>query len=393
MPFRLTVACAALLLAAAGLARAAEFTDAAGRRLVLPDRIGRILPAGPAADVLVFALAPDRLAGWSRARPGAYLPPRYARLPVAGPLPEAATRLHPDLILDAGMVTPARAAFADQVQQQTGIPYVLVDDSISRTPSMLRHLGALLGVAERAEDLAGYAEVAIRAMRGRLLIEPADRRKRVYYGRRSDGLETALPGSPAADALDEAGVINVAAGLGRGERVIVTREQIVGWNPEIVIAADRAFYESLLHDPGWRDLAAVRGRRVYLEPSNPFGWIDEPPGINRMIGLYWLASLFYPEELEQDLRSATAEFYDKFYRVKLSAKQLDALLKPAEAHGSRSPQLVSEALMKLNAPPGGGAAPAPGYLPGLPPPGRRGLPMTMPPAPMPATPGAPAPPK
>src|SRR5581483_7876263 len=125
MPFRLTVACAALLLAAAGLARAAEFTDAAGRRLVLP----------------------DRLAGWSRARPGAYLPPRYARLPVAGPLPEAATRLHPDLILDAGMVTPARAAFADQVQQQTGIPYVLVDDSISRTPSMLRHLGALLGVA------------------------------------------------------------------------------------------------------------------------------------------------------------------------------------------------------------------------------------------------------
>jgi iron complex transport system substrate-binding protein len=386
MKFRLAAVLAVTLLAA-GIADAGEFTDAAGRRVVLPDHIGRILPAGPTADALVFVLAPDRLAGWSRARSGAYLPAKYARLPVAGPLPEAATRLHPDLILDAGMVTPERAAAADRIQQQTGIPYILVDDSVSRMPAMLRRLGAVLGVSQRADDLAGYAEVAIRAVRGRLLVEPADHRKRVYYGRRADGLETALPGSPAADALDESGVINVAAGLGRGERVVVTREEIAGWNPDIVIAADRGFYNALLHDPGWRGLAAVRTRHVYLEPSNPFGWIDEPPGVNRLIGLYWLASLFYPDELEQDLRSTTTDFYDKFYRVKLSARQLDALLKPAEAHDRRSPQLVSDALMNLGTP----APAAPGYAPGVPPPGRRGLPMTMPPAPQ--MPAVPAPPK
>ena len=39
--------------------------------------------------------------------------------PGMGPESMAATarRLHPDLIIDAGLVTPERAAFADQVQQ------------------------------------------------------------------------------------------------------------------------------------------------------------------------------------------------------------------------------------------------------------------------------------
>ena len=62
-----------LLLAAIALfaptraAWSAEFTDAAGRHVTLPDRIGRILPAERNAEVLIYVLAPDKLAGISRA--------------------------------------------------------------------------------------------------------------------------------------------------------------------------------------------------------------------------------------------------------------------------------------------------------------------------------------
>ena len=41
---------------------------------------------------------------------------------------------------------------------------------------------------------------------------------------------------------------------------------------------------------------AVREKRVYLSPTAPFGWIDRPPSLNRVIGLKWLAGLFYPEQ-------------------------------------------------------------------------------------------------
>src|SRR6266567_4455568 len=62
-----------------GPARSADFTDAAGRRVVLPAEIRRILPAEPNAEVLVFVLAPDKLVGLSR------LPGRSARAPRACP--------------------------------------------------------------------------------------------------------------------------------------------------------------------------------------------------------------------------------------------------------------------------------------------------------------------
>ena len=55
------------------------------------------------------------------------------------------------------------------ISQASGVPYILLDNSFDRTPTMLRTIGRLLGVADRADDLAGSAEHAINALRGRLL--------------------------------------------------------------------------------------------------------------------------------------------------------------------------------------------------------------------------------
>src|SRR5947199_2283689 len=189
---------AMLLLAIGGSgARSAEFIDAAGRRVVVPDRVGRVMAADHTAEVLVLVLAPDKLAGLGREPRRGDLPPRFARVPVIqwrpdgnpASMAEAALRLRPDVIVDAGTVTPERAAYADAVQQLTGLPYILIDDSFARTPAMLRVVGTLLGVGDRAEDLALWAEHAIAGLRGRLLIRPANTRPHVYYGRGPSGLE------------------------------------------------------------------------------------------------------------------------------------------------------------------------------------------------------------
>ena len=399
MPIRTPFAPLAAFLLTALLALSAqsrEFTDSAGRHVALPDRIARVATAGPTADVLVFALAPDRMIGWSRAPQRPFLPGRAGHLRVTGlalgpDSPDAAAtvmRLRPDLVIAAGMVTPARAAMADQLQQSTGVPCILVDDSVSRMPGMLRSIGAVLGVTDRAEDLATYAEHAVNAIRGRLLIEPSQPRPRVYYARGPNGLETALPGSPAADALEEAGAINVAAGLGRDERVAVSVNQVQGWAPEIVIAEQRGFYQAAQRDPAWRRIPAVASHRIYLAPSSPFGWIDDPPGINRLIGLYWLSDLLYRDATQEDLRDTVREFYDTFYRIKLSEAQLTEMLKPAEPARSTDPMEALLGIAAVRTP--AGSLP----LTGLPPAGRHAA---MPPAtaPLPADPlpmvAAPAP--
>jgi iron complex transport system substrate-binding protein len=342
MPFRLLAASilALCLGVLAGPARAAPFVDAVERYVMVPDHIGRVMTVTPAADVLVFVLAPDKLVGWSAplsSAQRAYLPAKYARLPVVGypvaadPAATArlAERMRPDLIIEAGPVTPEAAARADAIQSQTRVPYIVLDNGIQSDPGNLRRIGTMLGVRQRGDELANYADYAIDALRGRLLIAPADERPLVYYGRGPDGLETGLAGSQAMGAIDQAGVINVAARLGSGELTRVTREQVIVWNPAIIIAQQSSFYNALLHNREWRGLIAVASKRVYLEPGVPFGWIDDPPGVNRTIGLYWLTAIFYPDQYQEDVSANVSQFYELFYGVKLTDRQLTALLQPA----------------------------------------------------------------
>jgi iron complex transport system substrate-binding protein len=384
MPLRSPIAWMTVLFLTllAGSARAAGFVDAAERYVMVPDRIGRVMTANPAADVLVFVLAPEKLLGWSAPlsrEQRAYIPAKFGQLPIIGgtvrPNPAEAVqvvaRMRPDLIIEAGPVSPEAAARAEQVQQQTGVPYLVLDNDIQATPHTLRILGALLGDAERGNDLGKYADYAIDALRGRLLIAPADERPIVYYGRGPDGLETGLGGSQALAAIDQAGVINVASRLGRGELTRVTRDQVIDWNPALIIAQQRSFYDSLLHSTAWRGLNAVASKRAYLAPADPFGWIDDPPGVNRIVGLYWLTALFYPDQYQEDLRTNAREFYDKFYRIKLTDRQLEALVRPAEAHAGET-RRIGVPLLGAEPVPFPNAAPnAP--LPSGRPPGRGGF--------------------
>jgi iron complex transport system substrate-binding protein len=378
MPLRSFAArLAALLFLALGAApgMAAEFTDSAGRIVQLPNRIGRVMAADPVAAVLVYVLAPDRLIGWVQPAQASGMPPRYARLPaygsLAGPnpavVPASLTRLRPDVIIEAGPVTPERAAFADQTTQTTGIPYILLDNSFDRTPTMLRTVGRLLGVADRSDDIALWAEHAIDALRGRLLIQSSTTRPRVYYGRGPLGMEPALPGTPAAEAITNAGAINVAAALAGNPPAPMSRQLLLQWNPDVIIAERAGFYDSLLRDPAWRGLAAVRNKRVYLEPSRPFGWIEGPAGVNRLIGLYWLSVVLYPGDTEDDVRSLAQDFYDKFYAIKLSDKQIDGIAKTAGIPASDAPHLGDLPLGGTGAPPPGGGPPGRTGITPLPP--------------------------
>ncbi|MBP2300005.1 hypothetical protein [Azospirillum picis] len=148
------------LLPAARPAAAAGFTDSAGRRVELPDRIDRVFPAGPPASVIVYMLAPDALLGWTRAispdeRP--FLPDRYAELPELGRLTgrgnsvnlEAVVARRPDLVIDIGSTAPTFVSLADRVREQTRVPTVLVDGHLDRSPDAFRTVGRLLGTPDQ----------------------------------------------------------------------------------------------------------------------------------------------------------------------------------------------------------------------------------------------------
>ncbi|MCL6708999.1 iron ABC transporter substrate-binding protein [Pseudomonas sp. R2.Fl] len=330
------------MLAASGTALARPFTDAGGRTVEIPDDVSRVLAAGPPASVLVYVLAPEKLIGWAR-KPSEqekeFLMPAVQDLPTFGRLTgesstasmAAVLAARPDLIIDVGTVDDTYVSLADKVQEQTGIPYVLIDGSLAKTPESLRQVGELLGVSARAEELAAYAENTLGTLDEGIAGIPAAERPKVYYGRGPEGLETGLAGSINLEILEAVGATNVAAAAGRGGLTDVSLEQVIGWNPQIVLAASPKFAETARSDPRWANVAAVKAGRVYQAPSLPFGWFESPPGVNRLIGVRWLEALLYPATFPVDLRADVKQFFKLYYQVDLTETQLDTLLKDATA--------------------------------------------------------------
>jgi iron complex transport system substrate-binding protein len=315
--------------------RAATVTDGAGRVVPVPERVERVFPAGPPAAIFLYTLAPELLIGWPRAnRPEEreFLLPDVGARPEVGRITgrgntanlEVVLALKPDLILDVGSVNPTYVSLADRVQQQTGVPYALLDGRFDGIPLAYRTLGALIGRREQGEALAGSAEDTIKTITQRVGTIAPEQRPRVYYARGPRGLETGLGGSINVETI-ELLARNVAGGT-RGGLANVSIEQVLLWNPDIIVTIDQEFAANVLSDPAWAPVAAVRARRVHLSPKLPFGWVDFPPSVNRLIGLWWLGKILYPDLFPEDLRTLTRDFYTRFYHVTPSDAQIDRVL-------------------------------------------------------------------
>lgn len=318
-----------LLLAASAtlsmphVARAATVTDGAGRSVALPARTERVFPAGPPAAIKHYTLQPRSLLGWPRANRGSelvYLDHEVGTRPELGRLTgrgnttnlEVLLQLKPDLILDVGSVARTFVETADRVQSQTGIPYALLDGRFDKIAESYRLHGMLTGETARAEELARYCENVVRTCQSRIATVPADRRPRVYYARGPRGLDTGLGGSINVETIEFMGAVNVA-GQVRGGLATVSVEQVLTWDPEIIITIDQDFAANVRSDPSWATVKAVREGRVHLSPKMPFGWVDFPPSVNRIPGLWWLGKLLYPSLFPEDLAAVTREFYSRFY--------------------------------------------------------------------------------
>ena len=91
------------------------------------------------------------------------MPEKYGDLPELGRLTgrgntanvEVVLKAKPDLIVDVGSTAATFASLADRVQQQTGIPYVLLDGRLETTPQQIEKLATMLGDEARGRELGG----------------------------------------------------------------------------------------------------------------------------------------------------------------------------------------------------------------------------------------------
>lgn len=331
-----------LAIASAGVHAQTAVTDATGRAVKVPSSVAKVYAAGPPASVFVFALAPGKLAGWTRALradEAPFLPPEAAKLPELGRLTgrggtanvEVLMATRPDVVVDIGSTSPTYVSLAERVTQTTGIPYLLFDGRLKDTPRLLRELGRAIGAKDEGESLAAYVDANLASIATRVAAIPEAQRPRVFYARGPNGLSTAPRGSLQAEVLELAGARNVAdppPGF-PGNLVNVSLEQVLLWQPDVIVTIDPAFPAAVRARPEWQAVAAVKNGRIYVAPELPFGWIDAPPALNRLLGLEWLVRILHPTAFPEPLGPRIKEFHTRFYHRTPTDAQVEALLRTA----------------------------------------------------------------
>jgi iron complex transport system substrate-binding protein len=315
-----------------------DVVDMAGRRVSIPISIKKVYSSSPPATYLMYAVAPDLLAGLNfpfRENEKRLLRPEVVRLPVIGGTfgqgrrmnPEAVLAVHPDFVL-AWLDRTRDASKIEAEFARTGLPVVFIRlDTLSDYPATLKFLGDLFGRPGRAAEMAGYIDQALKRVSAAVASIPPDRRIRVYYAEGVNGLATECDRSFHVEPVLLAGGDNVhhcEQGSHYGMEK-VSLEQIVAYRPSLILAQERRFAEAAA-SPGWRNVEAVKHGRVVYVPRSPFNWIDRPPSFMRALGVQWLANLFYPDRYPLDLGDETRKFYRLFLGVELTAADLDRIL-------------------------------------------------------------------
>lgn len=321
-----------------------EITDMAGRKVTVPaaEDIESVFSTGPVAAIFMYMVAPDKLLGWNYELNDvekSIILEKYHDLPNFGMGDainyEAVIAANPTIALNCGKINDAMVSDCDALSKSLGIPVIAVDNELNNSAEAFRFMGELLGVEDHAEELADYSEKIFTDIAS-LADIPEDEKVSVYFGNGEDSLETAPRGSQHAQILDAVNVTNVAdLELGDGSRVQISAEQLLAWNPDVIVVngepkADKSgnsAAEDILSNPDYASLKAVQDNKVYGTPNAPFSWVDRPAGPNRLIGMRWLSAVVYPEYIKCDVNEEIREFFNLFYHVDLSDEQLENVLK------------------------------------------------------------------
>lgn len=334
-------------LSASGPAGTVAITDHADRQVDVPAKVDRVFCTGPTGTALVYTLAPELLVGWNitpTEQEKEYIPAEYRPTVGLGGWfgknttgnVEEIIKVAPDVVLSIGTIDEAAVSDAERIQGLLGTPVVLIDSTLTKTGDAYRFAGKILGVPERAEQLATYSDEVIRQAQENTAALAENDRVTLYYAEGGKGLHTDPEGSSHTEVFTLVGARNVAdvelqQGYGMSP---VSLEQVIAWNPEvIVVASDPAgetnVYEQITTSADWATIKAVQDGRVYVIPHGPFDWVDRPYSVGRILGIPWIGNLLYPELYDFDMEAKVKEFYKLFYHFDLTETQLQALIEHA----------------------------------------------------------------
>jgi len=299
-------------------------SDMAGREVTVPtpENIQGVSCLHPIATYMTWRLAPEKLISIDTVfNSNSRLVPESANetlnsLPVTGVYfkgmnQEQMLALDPDVI-----VSLAKDPNLDQEQIDYDAPIMAISkDKLAYYEQSFILMGQLLGNEEEAEELAEYWSNSIEKVTDITSEIPEDQRLKVYYASHDGALSTVGPKTVMNSIINLAGGVcmydtntSLTSADQVNEHIVVNIEQVLAWNPDVIITKTEAEKNSILTDAQWQPVNAVQKGRVYAAPR----W-ESLDGMQSIMGLMWTAEQLYPDKVTLDFNNETKAFYSEFY--------------------------------------------------------------------------------
>ncbi|MCR4419602.1 MAG: ABC transporter substrate-binding protein [Clostridia bacterium] len=294
-------------------------TDGIGRQVEVPQKVERIAVSYGIATHFLYALGvQDRLVGIDTpSRTNQFflaLHPGFKDLPAVGSPKEINVEqiiaLKPDLVLVPGR----NKEMVEQLAGKGLTVFGVVAEDLDQLMDTMSNLGRALGREERAERFNQYYRQMLDRIQSETQALEGSARPKVYLVGPMGTLSTASGEMYQHFLIEAAGGRNAAGDL-KGGWVEVSPEQLIQWDPDVIVVvkyASDTSPEKILQDPRWKNIKAVQNKNVFWFPSDLTPW--DYPSPQAVLGLVWLAKILHPDLFaDLDPLQEANSFYKEFY--------------------------------------------------------------------------------
>lgn len=328
---------AGLLATATGSVPAAEpartVTDMARRRVTLPPRIERVVTLGslPVINSFVFTMGEGRrivngLADFAKPhwKYQIVFAPQLAGQPTLQqpnrePNLEALLAARPDVVLTMHRESLDRLA-------ALSIPVVyLAWREPEDVKACMTLLGQVFGKPEVALRYERWFDATLARVQDGLRGAAVEQRPRVLY------LQPETLTQPRLIAewwIPAAGGVSVSADGRQTESRSFTFEQVLLWNPDILLLSSPAALQRVRQERAFAALKAVRSGQLHLVPVGAHTWSNRTA--EQPLTVLWGAKTFHPARFASlNLGDETRRFYRDFFGHNLTEAELAEILSGA----------------------------------------------------------------
>lgn len=243
---------------------------------------------------------------------------------------EELLKTKPDIVF-----TPLNDKSADKVSE-LGIPAVQLNfTNFNELKDCFKLTGSILGddAKKKADDYISYLDDKLDAITSITSKIPKEQKPKVLHVTSLSPITIDGSNTIINAWIEAAGGIN-AAGDVSGNNKEVSMEQVLQWNPDIIILSSNTLMkvsngqkniDQILSDKAWQQVNALKNNKVYFNPDGAFYW--DRYSAEEALQIQWAAKIINPDKFQNiDIVKETRNFYKTFLNYDLSEEEANKII-------------------------------------------------------------------